>query len=680
MDLTALIVVLCIAVAGVLIVVFLRYGRSEANYTFDIGGQTPQAQGGNDSSADSTVTGRLTGLAATIAGVFAVLLAKLWSMQLVSSEDYAAEADANRTRVVRTAAPRGRILDRNGREIVTNRPSLTVLADADVVDDEVEVQLLANLIGMPYQAVRRKIQDTSAGAQSKRTVAVDVSRRVVAYIGEHPALFEGVSVEARTERSYPYGSLAAHVVGYTGTVTADQLAQSDSSSDEEESDGGGITYSSGDVVGQTGVEAQYESVLQGVAGEQTVYVDANGNVLDYSTNIEPQSGSDVLLTLDLDVQKAAEESLVRVSKLAQDSGYAATGGCVVAVDCTNGEVIAMASYPTFSPSIFVGGIANSDWDALSSEDAHYPLMNRAVGGQYPSGSTMKALTTFAALDYGIANAGSSWNCTGWWTGFGEAYGMHCWQKAGHGWMNLTTGITYSCDVVFYEIGKGFFYSDNPEGMQETLRRYGLGSKTGIDLPSEEAGRVPDAEWKWNYFSSSPDDARAWQGGDNCNLAIGQGDVLVTCMQMVDAYCSIANHGDVWRPHVLKSVKSRTGEGSVIDYKPEVIFSVEEDDDYRAIVEQGLHGVVYQESERQTAHWTNLDVTVMGKTGTAEQPGGDPVGWFIGIAPADNPRYVVGANMDRVLSGADSAMLVVRDVLGAIYSQPDDSTASTSIAD
>lgn len=680
MSLTVLIVVLCLVVAAILIVVFLRYGRAEANYTFDIGGQTPTAQGGNDSSADTTVSGRLTGLAIAVGAVFAALLGKLWSMQLVSADEYTAQADANRTRVVRTAAPRGRILDRNGREIVTNRPSLTVLAEADVVSDEVEVQLLANLIGMPYQAVRRKIQDTSAGAQSKRTVAVDVSRRVVAYIGEHPAVFGGVSVEARSERSYPYGSLAAHVVGYTGTVTADQLAQSQQASEDTSSDGGGISYSSGDVVGQTGVEAEYESILQGVAGEQTVYVDASGNVLDYSTNIEPQSGSDVLLTLDLDVQKAAEESLARVTKEVQDMGHAATGGCVVAVDCTNGEIIAMASTPTYSPSIFVGGIANSDWDALSSEDAHYPLMNRAIAGQYPSGSIMKALTTFAALDYGIANASSSWDCTGWWTGFGQAYGMKCWQENGHGWMNLITGITYSCDVVFYEIGKGFFYSDNPEGMQETMRRYGLGSKTGVDLPGEEEGRVPDAEWKWNYFTSASDDARAWQGGDNCNLAIGQGDLLVTCLQMVDAYCGIATKGTIWQPHVLKSVKSRTGEGSVIDYKPKAIYTIDEPDEYRTIVEQGLYGVVYQESESQASHWTNLDVTVAGKTGTAQQSKGDPVGWFMAYVPADNPRYVVGANMDRVLSGATSAMYVVRDVIGAIYSQPDTSTSRTTIVD
>ena len=182
-------------------------------------------------------------------------------------------------------------------------------------------------------------------------------------------------------------------------------------------------------------------------------------------------------------------------------------------------------------------------------------------------------------------------------------------------MTFVTGITNSCDVVFYSIGKGFYYSDTQEGMQETFRRYGLGSAAGIDLPGEMSGRVPDAEWKWNYFTSSSDEARAWQGGDNCNLAIGQGDLLVTCLQMVDAYCGIANNGTIWRPHLLKSVKARTGEGSVIDYKPAVIYEPTEDATYRDTVCQGLHGVVYEEAASQAVHWTNLDVDVAGKTGT-----------------------------------------------------------------
>ncbi|WP_072370700.1 penicillin-binding protein 2 [Thermophilibacter mediterraneus] len=680
MDLSLVIIIVCVVLAIALIAVFLVFGRSEGAFTLDIGGASPRASGGSDTSPEKGLSSRLVGFAVAVGGVFSVLLARLWTMQLVSSDEYAEQAESNRTSTVYTQAPRGRILDRNGNEIVTNRGSLTVTASADVLDDDIEVTLLANLIGMPYQAVRRKLQDTTQGYQSLRTISVDVSRRVVAYIGEHPEVFPMVSVEERAQRSYPHGSLAAHVVGYTGTVTQEQLAASEEAAD------GSVRYRSGDVVGQTGVEAQYESVLQGVRGERVVYVDAQGNVTGQkSEGFDPQSGSDLVLTLDIDVQRAAEESLVKVIGQQRDIGKEAVGGSVVALDCKTGEVIAMASYPTFTPSSFVGGISTSDWEALQAADANYPMLNRAIAGQYPSGSIIKPLTTLAALDYGIATAGSWWNCTGWWTWSGNASdpnGMKCWWEGGHGSVDLVAGITYSCDVVFYEIGKGF-YNESSEGMQETFRRYGLGSATGVDLPGEEIGRVPDAAWKWEYFKGlgySDEDA-TWQGGENCNLAIGQGDLLVTCLQMACAYCSLANKGPVYRPHVMRGVRSRVGDGFVSEYRCEQIMDVDEDDAYRELVARGMWGVVYEEDPVQTAHWTNLDVTVHGKTGTGEQISADrAIGWFGAYGPAEDPQYVVVANMDGVNAGGSSSLLVVRDVFGAIYGQPDTATGTTGTAD
>ncbi|WP_417576520.1 penicillin-binding protein 2 [Paratractidigestivibacter sp.] len=674
MDLSLLIVIVCAVIAVVFIALFLVFGRSEAAYTFDIGGGAPRASGGRDESAETTYSSRLVGFAAVIGAIFAALLARLWSMQLVSSDEYTKEAESNRTRTVTTAAPRGRILDRNGAEIVSNRSSLTVVADADVADDEVEMQLLANLIGMPRQAVYRKVIDSSEGAQSVRTVATDVSRRVVAYLGEHPAAFSGVSVQQRSQRSYPQGTLAAHVVGYTGTVTAEQLEASGS-------DDSSVQYKSGDVVGQAGVEAMYESILQGIRGEQTVYVDSNGKILQSSTKIDPQSGSDVVLTIDSGIQKAAEDSLEKVLTELRQKGKNPAGGSVVCLDCTNGEVLAMASAPTFSPSIFVGGIANSDWEGLTNEASNYPLLNRAISGQYPSASTIKPFTSFAALDNGIATPQSGYVCNGWWTGLGEAYGMWCYNHDGHGGLNLQQGITFSCDVVFYEIGKGFSNSSNKDGMQQKFRQYGFGSATGIDLPSEAVGRVPDAAWKWDYFSSLPDADREWHPGDYCNIAIGQGDILVTCLQIAHAYSSIANRGPVFKPHVLKCVKSNIGNGSVIDYKVSQTDDISEEDDYRDLVERGLEGVIYEESESQAAHWTNLNVKVAGKTGTGEQTSvGRNICWMVAYAPADDPKYVVAANVDGGDWGSTTAMLVARDVLGQIYGQPDTATTVSDTTD
>ena len=652
------------------IIVLVLINRGEARFTFDIGGAAPSATGGGDNSAEKGFKTRLSGLGIFSGGVLGILLARLWSMQLVSSDDYTQQAESNRTRTISTSAARGRILDRNGVELVTNRPSLAVVADSDIANDDVQTQLLANILGMPPVAVRRKVQDQTEGAQSMRTVAVDVPRHVVAFIDEHQYLFEGIKVEERAQRYYPLGSRAAHVLGYTGKPTEDQLNPG-----QDQLSDASISYESGDTVGQAGIEYQYESVLQGVRGEQTVFVDADGNVLDYSTSIEARQGSDIILTIDSKIQKAAEASLAEtILRLQQSKSPQCTGGSVICIDVTNGEVIALASYPTFSPNDFVGGISNDDWELLSSEESGYPLMNRVIAGQYPSASTIKPLTAFAALDYGIATAKSGYYCTGLWTGFGEQYGQYCWDHNGHGGMNLRNGITYSCDVVFYEIGKGFFQSDNPYGLQETFTRWGLGEGTGIDLPAEAIGRVPTAEWKWDYFTEAPEASRQWQGGDTTNLSIGQGDLLVTPIQMACVYAGIATRGEGWRPHVLQRVLSRSGEGSVAEYKPELQRSMEEESSSYDLVISGLEGVIYEESPAQASHFENMTERVAGKTGTAERSGEEPTGWFIAFVPKDNPKYVVASVIEQGGFGSESAMYVVRDVMGAIYNEPDTSDA------
>lgn len=669
-------VVLLVAVGVAIAVVYVFSNREDSRFKLDIGGSTPRASGGNDSEGAGGLRGRLVGLGVAAAAIFGTLIVRLWNMQILSSDDYAQQAETNRTRTITIAAPRGRILDRNGSEIVANRPSLTVVAKSDVASNDVELQLLGNLLGMPAVAVKRNIQDTTEGASSDRRVASDVSRRVVAFIGEHPNLFDGVDVEQRTSRYYPLGNLAAHVVGYTGTVSNEQLQASDDDDAED-----AIKYVSGDIVGQSGVEYQYESVLQGVHGEQNVFVDAHGNVLDYSTYVAPTSGSDVVLTIDATLQKAAEESLANVIELLRKNASPdCNAGSVVCMDVTNGEVLAMASAPTYTPNIFVGGISNDDWTALQSEENNYPLMNRAIQGQYPSASTIKPIVAFAALDNGIATPSTLYTCTGWWTGLGGGAGQWCWKHSGHGTIDLQNGITYSCDVVFYEIGKGFWLSSDGERLQDKFKEWGLGQKEGIDLPSEGEGRVPDAEWKWNNYSNYSDDDREWKGGDWTNLCIGQGDLLVTPLQMACAYMGIANGGTVWKPHVLKCIKSAAGTGSVVDYVPSKVREVSEDSSYLELVRNGLQGVIYKESEYQTTHWSNMTELVAGKSGTAERSGQEPTGWFIAYAPADDPKYVVASAIENGTWGASSAMYVVRDVMGAIYNEPDDvSKYATSIA-
>lgn len=669
MNFVVILIVLLTVLICALMAAFLLKVKSSRRFTLDIGGGTPRASGGSENSPSSHFKSRINATGIFAGTVIGALFMRLWNMQVISSSSYTEQAEKNRTRSISTHAARGRILDRNGAVLVGNRPSLVVLAEQSVLEDEAELHILAALIGIPKAVLRLKIEDSSQGLQRGRVIAVDVSRRVVSFINAHPSLFDGVSIEARSQRSYPLGSLAGQVLGYTGIITSEQLKASQGNQDE-----GKITYEPGDVVGQSGIEASYENVLQGIKGEQVVFVDADGNIVNHSSSVEPQSGSDVVLTLDADIQKAAEDSLSSTIKRLQEHGKPdCFGGCAIAMDVTNGEIIAMASAPSFSPNMFVGGISSDDWDMLSSKSSHNPLLNRGIGGQYPSASTIKPLSALAALNEGIATPQSSYMCTGYWTGFGAAFGQYCWLHTGHGAMTLQTGITYSCDVVFYEVGKGFFYSSNKDGLQQMFKKWGLGSKSQIDLPGELQGRIPDEAWKREYFASYPDDAKAWQGGDNTNLAIGQGDLLVTPLQMLCVYAGIANRGSIPQPHLMKSIKSTSNSGSIIDYKCSTRISVDEKDEYMDLIQRGLYGVIYEESQAQASHFTNMKEKVAGKTGTAETSHETPTGWFIAYAPYDKPRYVVASVLENSGFGSDGAMYVVRDILGALYHEPDTST-------
>ncbi|WP_288735825.1 penicillin-binding protein 2 [uncultured Enorma sp.] len=668
--------VLLAAVIGSLI--FLR-GYS-GKFTFDTkNGTRPKASEGEGNTSGLAYKGRFTMLTAGVGVMFGAIIAKLWSMQMVRGDYYEDLSVQNRTRTVTTAAPRGRILDRNGVELVRNRALLAVTAYSDLVDDPVLVRHLSNVLGMPYAAVRRNIRDNTEGAQAQHTIATDVRRSTIAYIQEHAGEFEGVTVVDRTEREYPYGTLACHVLGYTGTITAEQLEAQDS----EEHDEGSIVYETGDIVGQAGVEAQYESLLQGVRGEQTVTVDAAGNVTGQVGEVPPRSGTDIRLTLDLDIQRACEEGLAYAISISKQFGYNEAGnGAMLCLDCTNGEILGMASTPTFDPSVFIGGISNDAWSQLNSEESGNPLLNRAIGGQYMSASTIKPLSALAGLEYGVYSSTRTTTCTGYWTGDGEAYGKWCWDHSGHGVMTLEEGIIYSCDPVFYDIGHDFFYDkENPEGLQEMFRRWGLGSTTGVDLPSEQAGRVPDAAWKKEYFSDYSEEDRTWNPGDMSNIVIGQGDLLVTPLQMACAYMGIANGGKEYTPHVFLSALARDGEGGdsyrYNETGSKERLTAEVDSAYLDLVHSGLKRMIYEESATLAAHFSSLPVTVAGKSGTGEKAGQDPYGWFITYAPYENPKYVVCGVLEQGGFGGSSTVYGVRDVLGQIYNAPDSMSPTDS---
>lgn len=668
---TSVLVVIVIAVLAVVCVAVLLVVRHRAGHAappltgargldFNSGRSPIRPAEALDVSGQAGLRRRTAIFSALAGTAFGVLLLRLWGMQVISGRDYSDQANSNSTSEVSLRATRGRILDRNGNVLVGNRTCMAVVADKSVADNSRVVRRLGNLLGMPDVAVRRNIQSASEGAQSLRTVMIDVPESAVSYVVEHPGQFPGVSVESRTVRTYPYGSLACHLLGYTGTISSEELEAFNADPQRQ------LTYQSGDIVGKSGVEYQYENVLQGVRGSRKVYVDVSGDILGIASEVDPEPGSDVRLTVDATVQAAAEQALLLGLEASDYLHYKPTGASCVCINCKTGEVLAMASYPTFDPSAFIGGISTDAWAQLIAEGANTPLLNRAINGLYPSASTIKPFTTCAALESGMTTTSSLVECTGYWTGFGEQYGMHCWNHSGHGWMNLYEGITNSCDTVFYEIAKAFYYSDHPEGIQEMFRRWGIGSATGIDLPAESQGRVPDAEWKWNHYTWVEDSARAWQGGDTANIAIGQGDILVTPLQMCYAYCGLVNGAVEMWPHVLLDVLSNQTREPIItaEQKPSCEVSISQD--ILSFVNDALVGVVNETYVGD--YFAGLPVTVMGKSGTGEAGDDDdnPHAWFCAAAPAEDPTYVVAAIVEHGGGGGYVASNVCRGVLGAVY--------------
>ncbi|MCI8424086.1 MAG: penicillin-binding protein 2, partial [Adlercreutzia sp.] len=384
--------------------------------------------GSTSAKPSDDLTRRFAVLGTTAVAIFGVLSAKLWTMQILGNSAYADAAEQNLYTTVKTPAPRGAIYDTNGVALVANRPSQTVVADPEVADNRDVIRRLSAVLGVPANVVSSRIKDSSAGAQSLRVVADDVRLRDVAFIAEHADAFPGISVEERSTREYPYGALAAHVLGYTASPDPEKL--------ENQPDGREILAT--DVIGSAGVEAYYDSYLSGEHGESKVMVDANGRRISVMSDIKDAKGSDIFLTIDAKAQYVADKALADL--IAPRGGVIGTGtgskGAVVALDVTDGSVLVMASYPTFDPSDFTGGVSDELFNKYMEPEAYAPLNNNVVSGQFMAASTFKAFTSLAGLEYGFATEGSSWNCTGEWDGFGTGDVQKCWKHEGHGTLDL----------------------------------------------------------------------------------------------------------------------------------------------------------------------------------------------------------------------------------------------------
>lgn len=594
----------------------------------------------------------------------AVLVVRLYFLQVMSGQIYAQEASQSILRSKTIPAPRGDIFDRNGKLLVKNIPVPSVAVDPRVViKNDVVIGILSDKLNIPEYKIREKLEKSNISYLERIVLKQDIDYPTLIYLKENSSNLPGVEIIDVFFREYEYGNLAAHILGYTGEIDENRLKMSEYS----------VGYEGGDQIGLTGIEEFYEDLLRGIKGNITYEVDPVGKPEGIIEEIPYTSGNDLYLTIDIDLQKAVEQILadsiseLRLKKLRDsDEFYKVPGGAVVVMQAQNGEVLSMASYPTYDPSVFTGGISTADWLFLNDPDNYFPLNNRALMG-YAPGSVFKLVTAFAGLNEGIISTGRAISCQGIWYGLGEDFPKWCWAKSGHGALNIYGGIQNSCDIYFYEVGYELFLKNKniDELLQKYARIFGFGSETGIDLPSEDTGVVPDKEWKEDYFKGQAGNT-VWFPGDSVNMAIGQGDLLVTPLQMAQAYSILINRGLKYEPHIGMEVRDPDGK-NLIDLGDSHSENLVLDNGYMEIIEKGLTQVVASgTASGRFAGFPLKDIPVAGKTGTAEVIGKQDFGWFVCYAPADDPQYLIVVMLEQAGGGSSSAAPVAKKILEYLF--------------
>ncbi|MDD3618344.1 MAG: penicillin-binding protein 2 [Desulfobulbaceae bacterium] len=578
---------------------------------------------------------------------FAILVARLWYLQIQEGETYASLADNNRVRYVEIAPPRGNIFDSMGKEVVTNRPSFNVVLSREDnrLDDEL-LKKVAAVLDVDISTLLdriRKMSDTPGHIPIR--LAEDIEWEKVALIENNRLELPGIRIEVVPLRVYHYGNYASHLIGYLGEISQKQLDAAES----------GI-YRGGDLVGKMGLENLYEPVLRGEKGKEYMEVNALGFEQKYLKGIEPLPGADLHLTINMDLQQAAEEIMASDDK----------AGAVVAVEVNSGRVLAAASSPQLKLDEFIGGISTVAWQALL-DDPRHPLINKVVQGQYPPASTYKIVTALAGLGEGVISPDSIIFCPGHYRFGNRTY--RCWKRGGHGAVNLERALAESCDVYFYQVGQRL----GVDRLAEYARRLGLGKKTGVDMEHEKSGLIPTAEWKKKRFDVP------WQDGETLSVAIGQGFDLATPIQVCMMTAALANGGTLYRPALIETIRDPDGH-VVKQFEPEVLERFVGQGQNMRLVRAGLVEAV--NGKRGTGRPARLDnITVAGKTGTAQvvrlkqyqhlKEEDIPYkyrdhAWFTCFAPAENPEIAVTVLIEHGLHGSSGAGPIARAVLEAYF--------------
>lgn len=609
---------------------------------------------------------RLAVLGVVATSLFAALTARLWYLQVLDTAEFRVAAEANQVRLVYEPAPRGRILDREGRVLVDNRVvDVLTLSRVEAQDHPDVLPRVAALLGVPKEEIVDRIIDPKFSPYRPVPLAIDVPEDKIVYIREHQEDFPGVDNSQVTSRIYPHGSLAAHVLGYVGEITTEL---------EDRRDEG---YRLGDDIGKTGVERSLEEYLRGDAGVTKLEVDSKGRRLRTLGQVAPVQGDDVQLTIDLDMQRLAEESLAQGLQAAkqhwdgdQKKLFAATAGAVVVLDPNDGSVLAMASHPTYDPGAFIDGISDPTWAALNDPANHLPLNNRAIQGQYAPGSTFKLVTAIAALRDGVIQPSTTILDEG-----KIRIGDRTFRNAGsHPWgrVDLVRALAVSSDVYFYDIGYKFWTSRAKfgDGMQDVARELGFGARTGINLPYEAVGRVPTPESRRKLHEQNPEGwpNPDWFGGDNVNLAIGQGEMIATPLQMASAYAAVANGGTVYQPRLAAQTLRPDGELSE-DLNPRAVRQLNLGE-VRGPIIAGLRGAVANGDGTAHAAFAGFSsMAAAGKTGTAQVFGKQDTALFVGMAPVPDPKYVISVVLEEGGFGGETAAPIARRIFAGLAGEP-----------
>jgi len=595
--------------------------------------------------------------------VLIVLILRLFFMQVMGGELYAELASESIVREKTIAAPRGNIYDRNGKLLVESVPVSAVAVEPNIVSKNEEViDTLSSCLDMSVEDIKEKINQSNLSYIDRVILKIDIDTADLIYLKENSSSLPGVEVIDVYLRKYNYDFLASHLLGYTGEIDEERLKSKEYGDD----------YEGGDQIGLSGLEETYESMLRGKKGKKIYEVDPLERPVSVLEETDPICGNDLYLTIDIDLQRAVEEILyqsILAARLKKDRNtdqyYKVPGGAVVVLDPANGQILAMASYPTFKPELFIGGISYADWDYLNDPQNYYPLNNRAVNA-FPPGSVIKIVTGYAGLNEGVISEGTKLNCSGVWLGLGEDSPKSCWSV--HGSLDVRGAFKNSCDIFFYQVGYGLFkkYDNSQELLQQYLGTFGFGEKTGVDLPYEDQGLVSDKEWKEDYFKSRPEYS-VWFPGDTVNMAIGQGDLLATPLQMAQAFLIIANRGVKFTPHLVKEIRDSYGdlflENSTVENQ-----DLKLNEHFLEIIEDGLVQVVGTGGTAAGA-FTGFplnEIPMAGKTGTAEFYGRQDYAWFASYAPVGNTEYVIVAMLEEAGSGGSNVAPIAEEIYRYLF--------------